>query len=72
MQTHFSDHALERMKERGISKLQVYATIKSPQEKLKSFRDRIIFKRTYKLKTLEVITRLEDNKIVIISAYMVK
>jgi hypothetical protein len=72
MQIIFSDHAVERMHARDILKLEVYATVKSPQEKVKSYRDRTIYTRKFGFKTLEVITKLENNKLVIISAYMVK
>lgn len=72
MQIIFSDHAIERMNSRDISKLQVYATIKSPQEKVISYRDRIIYKRKFENKTLEVITKQENGLIIIISAYMIK
>jgi hypothetical protein len=72
MRIVFSEHATERMNQRDISELQVYATIKSPQEKTKSYRDRTIFRRKIDDKTLEVVTKLENKNIIIISAYMVK
>ncbi|HTK03832.1 MAG TPA: DUF4258 domain-containing protein [Alphaproteobacteria bacterium] len=72
MQTIFSDHALTRIKERHISKLKVYATIKNPQEKLASFKDRAIYRRKFGSKTLEVIAKQENKFIVVISAYMIK
>lgn len=60
------------MKERRISKLQVYATIKKPEAKIESYRDRLIYKRQFKSKTLEVVAKKEAGSIVVISAYMVK
>ncbi len=72
MRIVFSEHATERMIQREISELQVYTTIKSPQEKVESYRERTIYKRKINTKTLEVITKLENKNIIIISAYMVK
>lgn len=72
MRIVFSDHALERIKERRIAKLKIYATVKNPQEKQLSFKGRDIYKRKYGKKTLEVVVKSEGKIIVIISAYMVK
>ena len=72
MQVVFSDHALARIKERHISKLQVYATIKNPEVKTESYKDRLIYKRQFESKTLEVVAKKEVVSIVVISAYMVK
>lgn len=72
MRIVFSQHAIERMNQREITKLQVFSTIKSPQEKVESYKDRIIYKRKFGAKTLEVVTTVENKTIVIISAYMVK
>ena len=72
MQIIFSDHALARLKERHISKLQVFVTIKKPQQKLKSYRNRLIFRRLLKAKALEVVAKKDGDVIIVISAYMVK
>lgn len=72
MQIVFSDHAISRIKERRISSLKIYATVKSPQEILSSFKERHIYRRRYGTKTLEVVTKTEGKIIVIISAYMIK
>lgn len=72
MRIVFSDHAIERMSFRKITELQVFATVKSPHEKEVSYRDRIIYKRKFGNKTLEVVTKVEDKNMIIISAYMVK
>jgi hypothetical protein len=72
MRIVFSEHATERVKERDISVLQIFATVKSPQNKSESYRGRIIYSRKFGSKTLEVITKLENKVTIIISAYMVK
>ncbi|HCR36290.1 hypothetical protein A2130_03100 [Candidatus Woesebacteria bacterium GWC2_33_12] len=72
MKIFFSNHAIERLKEREISELQVFVTIKSPQEKNKSYRNRIIYKRKFDTKTLEVVTKMENKVTIIISAYVLK
>ena len=72
MRIVFSEHAIERLKQRNISELQVFATVKSPQKKEESYRNRIIYKRKINNKTLEVVTTVENKIVIIISAYMVK
>ena len=72
MRIVFSEHATERMVQRGISELQVFSTVKSPQVKAKSYRDRIVFVRKFGNKSLEVVTKMENKNMIIISAYMVK
>lgn len=72
MRIVFSEHAIERMTLREITELQVFATVKSPQEKQASYRDRTIYKRKFDNRTLEVVTKVEGKNMIIISAYMVK
>lgn len=72
MRIVFSEHAIERMNQRNISELQVFATVKSPHNISKSYRGRTVYSRKLNSKTLEVITKLENKTTIIISAYMVK
>lgn len=72
MRIVFSEHVVERMKERKISELQVYTTIKSPQITTKSYRDRILFVRKFGNESLEVVAKMEDKNMIIISTYMIK
>ena len=69
MKILISEHARERIKQRKISQLEVYATVKSPQTSDQSYRDRILVRRNFGIKTLEVVTKVEDSCIIIISAY---
>lgn len=69
MKILISEHAKERIKQRNISELKVYATVKNPQTSDKSYRNRILLRRNFGIKTLEVVTKIENSCIIIISAY---
>lgn len=69
MKIVFSEHALIRIRERKISKLEVYATIKNPQSKDETYRERILVRRNFGSKILEAVIRIEEKCIMVISAY---
>jgi len=69
MRIVFSEHALDRIKERKIPKLKVFATIKNPQNQVESYRGRILIRRNFGSKILEVIIRVEKECIIVVSAY---
>lgn len=69
MKILFSKHAIERIGQRKIPELQIYATIKSPQTTDEGYRNRILVRRNFGTKTLEVVTKVEDSCIIVISAY---
>lgn len=69
MKILISEHARERIKQREISQIEVYATVKSPQTSDESYKNRILLRRNFGSKTLEVIIKVEDSCIIIISAY---
>lgn len=58
MSIKFSDHATEQLKERRINIKRVVDTIKNPQEKSKSFKNRTLRQRRFGSKILEVVTLL--------------
>jgi len=69
MKIVFSEHALIRIRERKISKLEVYATIQNPQSKDETYRERILVRRNFGPKILEAVIRNEEKCIIVISAY---
>ncbi|MDP3918250.1 MAG: DUF4258 domain-containing protein [Candidatus Woesebacteria bacterium] len=69
MKILISEHARERIEQRKISQLKVYATVKNPETSDESYRNRILLRRNFGLKTLEVVIKVENSCIIIISAY---
>lgn len=65
----FSDHAKEQYKKRKIPKRQILKTIQSPQKQFKSYRGRTVRQRTFGEKILEVVSVVEDEKIVVLTQY---
>lgn len=66
----FTKHALQRMKERKISKKEVGDVIDNP-DSIKRDTNRIIAKKKFKGKTIEVIFAKEGQKSLIITCYLV-
>ncbi len=69
MKIEFSKHAEERIKSRKISKIRVIEVIKNPNNVIISFRFRQLLQRTYNDKILEVVTKVEGEKVTVITAY---
>ena len=65
----FSDHALEQVKSRKIPTKRIIDTIKKPQKKIKSFKNRMLRQRQFGSKILEAVTITEGSKIIVITAY---
>jgi hypothetical protein len=57
------------MKQREFSKKQIEETIIKPDNKFLSFGKREIVQKNFKNKTLEVVFKKENDKIIIITAY---
>jgi len=72
MKIKYSDHCVERLKKRRISKLRVESTIQNPDNTLKSFRSRRLLQKHFGDKILEVVTKVEGKKITIITGYYLK
>lgn len=72
MKIVFSNHAVSQIRERKISKEFILITVQSPQKVIPSFRSRMLHQRRFGDKILEVVTREEDDKIVIITQYWLK
>lgn len=69
MPIEFSDHALEQIKERNLSKAQVKKTVENPDKILPSFRNRKLRRKMFGDKILEVVTITEGSRITVITAY---
>lgn len=69
MDIEFSDHAKQQLKRRNIDEDLVISTIKNPQETLTSFRERKLLRTQIDDKILEIVTKKEGSKIIVITAY---
>lgn len=65
----YSDHALEQKKRRRIPTIQIYKTIIRSDSTEKSYRGRVVRRRRFGKKVLEVISKTEGNRNIIITAY---
>lgn len=65
----FSDHAKRQGIERKIAKKYILDTVKNPQKKIKSFRNRQLLQKQFGGKILEVVTAKEDKDLIIITEY---
>lgn len=69
MKIIFSDHAKKQYKERKIARKYILETVKNPQKKIKSFKNRQLFQRKFGNKILEAVIIKEDCDIIIITEY---
>jgi len=72
MSIKFSDHVTRQLEERKISKKRVIDTVKKPETKSKSYKDRTLRQSRFGSKILEVVTVTEGSKITVITAYYLK
>lgn len=71
MKIEFSPHALEQLTIRErITKKMVKEAVENSDKLAQSYRGRQIFHKKYGTETLEVVAIKEDNKIVIITQYI--
>lgn len=69
MPIHFSEHAIEQLRERNIPEKIVKEVAKKPQEILNSYRGRKLRRGFVNDKLLEVVTVSEGSRITVITAY---
>lgn len=72
MKIVFSDHAKKRRIERKIPRKHVVETIKNPQNKLKSFRNRQLFQKQFNGKILEVVITKQESATIVVTQYWVE
>lgn len=69
MKIEYSKHAKERAGFRKISKRRILITIGLPDKTLSSFRDRKVIQKKFGSKTLEVVIKVENDTMMIVTAY---
>lgn len=72
MNIEFSEHAKGQLERRGIAQEMVIKVIQNPQQSISSFRERKLLRAVIGGKLLEVVTRKEGLKIVVITAYFLE
>jgi len=65
----YIDHALRRMNQRRISKLEVEQAIRQPDLSFRSRLGRYVSVKKYNEKLLKVVYEKENNKITVITVY---
>jgi hypothetical protein len=65
----FTNHALKRARERKVSRQQVIATIKEPGSVSTEGGGVKLFRRKFSGRTLEVVSEISKNRIIIITLY---
>jgi len=65
----FSEHAKQRMEQRGIDKKFVIETAEDPDKVDKSFRGHELRQKRFGDKILEVVTKTEKEEIVVVTQY---
>ena len=68
----FSNHALEQLRRRRISQKKVIDAIRHYHQEISSFRDRKLRKMKIGDKLLEVVTKTEGSRIIVITAYFLE
>lgn len=68
----FSKHSKERLKHRNISQQRVIQTLSSSTDISSSFRNRTLSRKRFGDKILEVITKKDNNKVIVVTAYYLK
>ena len=73
MDVEFSNHSEQRLKQRQkIKKSMVLETINNPDAKQGSYKDRLVLRKNYGKEILEVVCKKEDNKIIVITQYLLE
>lgn len=72
MEVQFSEHSKQRLISRKICLEDLRGTISEPDRILDSYKDRKLFQKKIHDKILEVVTVEEDNKIIVITAYLLE
>lgn len=69
MEIEFSDHVVEQIKRRGISKKKVLETVDNPDREMLSSRGRRLLQKKFGDKVLEVVSVWEKGRLIIVTAY---
>lgn len=68
----FSEHAVSQLKRRRISQNIVVKIIKTSKEIISSYRNRKLRRAKVGAKLLEVVTKTEGTRIIVITAYFLE
>jgi len=68
----FTRHSLLKLKQRGIPKIVVRKTLKSPDYKIPSYSDRMIAYKKFDKIYLKVVYKIEEGNMVVITQYWVE
>ncbi len=68
----FSEHALLKLKQRGISKITVKGALYSPDYKFSSYSDRMVIYKKFDKLYLKVIYRMENGDTIVITQHWEK
>lgn len=69
MRLRYSSHAKDQIKYRRIDLAMVRLTVKSPDNIVPSYKNRKLFQKKFKKKTLEVVAVEEGSIMVIVTSY---
>ena len=69
MKIVFSDHAKKQGIERKIPRKYIVETVKNPQNKLESYRNRQLSQKQFGGKILEVVTMIEEDITIVVTQY---
>ena len=73
MEVEFSKHAIDQIKIRSsITKQMVYECLQNSDDVLSSYRDRELYIKRINNGLLEVVAVKEDNKLIVITAYILE
>ena len=73
MEVSFSKHALEQLEIRSIiTKVMVLDTLTNSDEVLESYRGRKVYRKKIGEEYLEVVTVIEDNKLIVVTQYILE
>ena len=67
-----STHAKERKRNRKIPVAQIDQTIRKPDKIIKSYRGRLLHRKQFGSKILEVVIRNEKEKLIVVTLYYLK
>lgn len=65
----FTSHSLLKLKQRGVSKIAVIETLKSPDYKFPAYSNRMIAYRKFDKLYLKVIYKIEEGDIIVITQH---
>ncbi|MCF7834014.1 MAG: DUF4258 domain-containing protein [Candidatus Pacebacteria bacterium] len=69
MKIFFTKHFKQRLKERSISIFQIYQIIKYPDYREKVHQDRILLRKHFGSRSINLICVIKNKKIIIITTY---